>query len=116
MAGSATDTALVSRRAERFGALSYDYASRRLTFARQRRHAGTPLAAQLKEGLGAPIETTTLESVGFESGTLNSVLGTAGVKVNAGQRFLISAHVLFPINDAGLRSRVTPVIGFDYAF
>ena len=69
-----------------------------------------------REGLGAPLETTTLESVGFESGTLNSVLGTAGVKVNAGQRFLISAHVLFPINDAGLRSRVTPVIGFDYAF
>jgi hypothetical protein len=69
-----------------------------------------------REGPGAPLETTTLESIGFESGTLNSVLGTAGVKVNAGQRLLISAHLLFPINDAGLRSRVTPVIGFDYAF
>ena len=69
-----------------------------------------------QQGLGAPLETTTLESIGFESGTLNSVLGTAGVKVNAGQRLLISAHLLFPINDAGLRSRVTPVIGFDYAF
>jgi mycofactocin radical SAM maturase len=55
LAGSATDTALVSRRAERFGTLAYDYASRRLTFARERRHAGTPLTAQLKEGLGAPI-------------------------------------------------------------
>ena len=71
---------------------------------------------EFQQGAGAPIETTTLESIGFESGTLNSLLGTAGVKVNAGQRLLISAHLLFPINDAGLRSRITPVIGFDYAF
>ena len=69
-----------------------------------------------REGAGAPLQSTTLQGIGFESGTLNSVLGTAGVKVNAFQRLLISAHLLFPINDAGLRSRVTPVIGFDYAF
>jgi len=69
-----------------------------------------------QQGLAAPLETTTLEGIGFESGTLNSLLGTAGVKVNVWQRLLISASLLFPINDAGLRSRVTPVIGFDYAF
>jgi mycofactocin radical SAM maturase len=54
LAGSATDTALVTR-AERFGTLAYDYDGRRLTFARRRRHAGTPLAEHLKAGLGAPI-------------------------------------------------------------
>jgi hypothetical protein len=69
-----------------------------------------------QQGPAAPLQTTTLEGIGFESGTLNSVLATAGVKVNAWQRLLISAHLLFPINEAGLRSRVTPVIGFDYAF
>lgn len=69
-----------------------------------------------RQGPTAPVESTTLEGIAFESGTLNSVLGTAGVKVNPWRSLLISAHFLFPINDAGLRSRVTPVIGFDYAF
>lgn len=69
-----------------------------------------------RQGPTASLETTTLESIGFESGTLNSVLGTAGVKVNPWRNLLISAHLLFPLNDAGLRSRLTPVIGFDYAF
>jgi len=69
-----------------------------------------------QQGPAAPLETTTLQGVGFESGTLNSVLGTAGIKANVWQRLLISGHLLFPFNDAGLRSRVTPVIGFDYSF
>ena len=74
------------------------------------------ISHSFRRGPTAPLETTTLESIGFETGTLHSVLGTAGVKVNAWKSLLISAHLLFPINDAGLRSRVTPVIGFDYAF
>ena len=69
-----------------------------------------------QQGPAAPVQTTTLEGIGFESGTLHSVLGTAGVKVNPWRSLLISAHLLFPITDAGLRSRVTPVVGFDYAF
>jgi mycofactocin radical SAM maturase len=52
---SGTASAKISQRAERFGTLAYDYDSRRLTFARRRRHAGTPLTEQLKGGLGAPI-------------------------------------------------------------
>jgi hypothetical protein len=69
-----------------------------------------------RQGATAPVETTTIDSIAFESGTLNSILGTAGVKVNPWRNLLISAHVLFPLNDAGLRSKVSPVVGFDYAF
>ena len=45
-----------------------------------------------------------------------AVLGTAGMKFNAWQNLLVSAHVVVALNDAGLRSRVTPVIGMDYSF
>jgi mycofactocin radical SAM maturase len=46
---------LLGRRQERFGALAYDYGSRRLTFERRRNEATTPLAEELQGGLGAPI-------------------------------------------------------------
>jgi mycofactocin biosynthetic radical S-adenosylmethionine protein MftC len=46
---------LLSRRRERFGALAYQYDTRRLTFERLKREAATPLADQLKGGLDAPI-------------------------------------------------------------
>jgi hypothetical protein len=54
--------------------------------------------------------------VSVSTGNLPSILGAAGVKVNPWGNLLISANVLFPLNHAGLVSRVTPVIGFDYVF
>jgi hypothetical protein len=66
--------------------------------------------------LTAPVETTTLQEVTTESRTLTTVLATGGIKFNPWQNLLISAHVLVPLNDAGLRSKVTPVVGFDYSF
>ena len=49
-------------------------------------------------------------------GNLNLLLGTVGMKFNPFGNWLISGSVLFPLTDAGLRSRVTTVIGLDYAF
>jgi hypothetical protein len=49
-------------------------------------------------------------------GNLNLVLGAAGVKINPAGNWLISGSVLFPLTDAGLRSRLTTVVGVDYAF
>jgi hypothetical protein len=49
-------------------------------------------------------------------GNLTLLLGTGGVKFNPVGNLLISASVLFPLSNAGLRSRVTTVIGLDYAF
>jgi len=40
----------------------------------------------------------------------------AGVKWNAGGSALITASVLLPMRNAGLRDRVTPVIGLDWGF
>ncbi len=47
---------------------------------------------------------------------LNLLLGAAGVKVNVGSTLLINAHLLFPLNSAGLTSGFSPVFGLDYAF
>jgi hypothetical protein len=47
---------------------------------------------------------------------MNSLLGVVGFKLNVGGTFLINANVLFPLNDQGLRAKVTPVVGIDYAF
>jgi mycofactocin radical SAM maturase len=46
---------LLSRRPERFGALTYRHDTRRLAFERRRREATVPLTDHLKGGLDAPI-------------------------------------------------------------
>lgn len=47
---------------------------------------------------------------------LNLLIGAFGVKFNPTGNLLISASVLVPLTDSGLRDRFTPVIGLDYAF
>ena len=46
----------------------------------------------------------------------NIVNGAAGLKINLFGRLLLDANVLFKLNDAGLRDKVTPLIGIEYAF
>ncbi len=69
-----------------------------------------------QQGPTAPVETTTLPAVASIAGNLSSALLAVGTKVNPFQNFLVSAHVLLPVNKAGLTSRFTPVIGFEYTF
>ena len=49
-------------------------------------------------------------------GDMTLAVGAAGVRFNPRGNLLISAQVLMPITKAGLRDRVTPVIGLDYSF
>ena len=69
-----------------------------------------------QQGPTAPFEVTQLNSVALRSGSVTAALGTAGVKFNPTGNLLISAHVLVPLNNAGLKSGVTPVVGFEYSF
>ena len=55
----------------------------------------------------------TIES---STGNLNLLLGVVGGKINLGGTFLLNITVLFPMTDAGLKPKPTPVIGFDYVF
>jgi hypothetical protein len=53
---------------------------------------------------------------GRRDGNLNQVLGAAGIKIPVMQKLLITANALFSINDAGLKAKFIPVIGFEYVF
>lgn len=69
-----------------------------------------------QRGPTGPTTTTALASTGLSNGALLSNLGTTGIKLNAWGNLLVSASVLFPLGDNGLRIKPTPVIGLDYAF
>ena len=64
---------------------------------------------------GVAGSTTFQEYVG-RSGSLNVSDLAVGAKVNVTGNLLINANLLVALNDAGVRSRVTPVFGFDYTF
>jgi hypothetical protein len=52
----------------------------------------------------------------FVQETANIVNGSLGFKVNPISTLLVSFNVLIQLNDAGLRSRVVPLVGFSYSF
>jgi len=63
-----------------------------------------------------PIASMNFDEFEPRAGNLNLLYGTAGVKVNPTGNLLISASVLFPLTDAGLKNRLTTIIGMEYAF
>ena len=62
------------------------------------------------------VERVTFDEFDPRSGSLNLLLGTIGAKLNVAGNTLISGHVLFPLTESGLRTRMTTVVGLDYAF
>ncbi|HMC66487.1 MAG TPA: transporter [Gemmataceae bacterium] len=64
--------------------------------------------------VGFTCRTTSFKEFAPRSSDLRLLLGTAGVKYNLIGNVLVSASVLFPLTNAGLRSRVTTMIGMDY--
>jgi hypothetical protein len=50
------------------------------------------------------------------TGNLTQVLGVAGVKVLIAPHLLLTANALFAMNDSGLKSKFTPVVGIEYVF
>jgi len=65
---------------------------------------------------GLTCATASFDEFDPRPGNLTLLLGNAGVKFNPFGNLLLSASVLFPLSNAGLRSRVTTMIGLDYAF
>jgi hypothetical protein len=66
--------------------------------------------------VGLTCASVSLDEFDPRAGDLTLLLGTGGVKFNPTGNLLISGSVLFPLTSAGLRSRVTTVIGVDYVF
>jgi hypothetical protein len=64
------------------------------------------------QGPAAP----TYADIAFSQGTLNLVSGAFGVKFNVAGTLLGTFNLLVNYNDAGLRTKVTPLIGVEYGF
>ena len=60
--------------------------------------------------------TTTLPDIRFVNGSFDVIDGAVGLKFNAGGKLLIDLNVLFKLNNAGLRDKVTPLLGLEYSF
>ena len=58
----------------------------------------------------------TFQDIAFSVGSLNVVNGSFGVKANVGGTTLVTFNLQFKLNDAGVRSRVTPLVGVEYGF
>ena len=80
------------------------------------RFVDTDSTFQFRTIAGGPVQSRTFTELALEDGNLNLLLGAAGFKYNPTGNLLISVNVLFPLNKSGLHDRITPVIGFDYAF
>jgi hypothetical protein len=60
--------------------------------------------------------THTFANVKFETASFNVANGAVGFKFNPGGNLLLDVNVLFKLNDAGLRDKITPLVGFEYSF
>jgi hypothetical protein len=59
---------------------------------------------------------STFAQVGFERGSYYINDLAVGVKVSAGGSLLLDVNVLFRLDSAGLRTDISPLVGFEYSF
>ncbi len=79
---------------------------------------------------GQQVQTTTFSSrnsrddptvinfqdIRFAPSSFNITNGAVGVKFSPVNKLLVTANVLFKLNDAGLRAKAVPLVGISYAF
>lgn len=79
--------------------------------------SGADASVQLQTSSINPISGEPYRQLALQTGSnLSQMLGALGFKYNAGPNMLFMAHVLFPLNNAGLNDRLTIALGIDYAF
>jgi outer membrane putative beta-barrel porin/alpha-amylase len=59
---------------------------------------------------------STFPSIDFRTDSLTRIDGSAGLKWNPVDRLLIDFNVQFSLNEAGMRDKVSPLIGIEYSF
>lgn len=63
---------------------------------------------------GEPAQT--FSDISFSAGSLHSVSGALGLRANVAGTVLVTFNVQFKLNDAGVRTKVTPLVGLEYGF
>jgi hypothetical protein len=60
--------------------------------------------------------TSVFPTVSFSKESYNLLSGAAGFKLNVVQSLLVDVNLLFSLDNNGLRDKITPLFGFEYAF
>jgi len=55
-------------------------------------------------------------NITFTSGSFNEISAAAGLKINFFGRLLVDLNLLVPLNSEGLRDKISPLVGLEYAF
>ena len=59
---------------------------------------------------------STFADIGFKKGeNFNQTNGAVGIKVNVAGKLLADFNLLFKLNDAGLRDKLTPLFGLEFS-
>ena len=56
------------------------------------------------------------QSLTFTQGSFNEMNGAVGFKLNAVENLFVDFNLLFNLDNNGLRDKVTPLVGLEYAF
>jgi len=59
---------------------------------------------------------TVFPNITFTSGSFNEISAAAGLKVNVFGRMLVDLNLLVRLNSEGLRDKISPLVGLEYAF
>jgi hypothetical protein len=59
---------------------------------------------------------TVYPNITFTSGSFHEISAAAGVKINTFGRMLLNLNLLVRLNSAGLRDKISPLVGLEYAF
>ena len=60
--------------------------------------------------------TSVFPNIGFDTESFNALSGAFGLKANVLENLLLDVNLLFKLDEHGLRDKVTPLIGLEYAF
>jgi hypothetical protein len=81
---------------------------------RRIRNVGAIAELSLPHPSIAGVETTRL--VSEAGGSLHTAVAVVGLKVNLASTWLLSAHAMLPVTDAGLRPALSPMVSLEYSF
>jgi len=71
---------------------------------------------RLEDFHGLDANHTVFPNISFTSGSFNEINAAAGLKVNIFGRLLVDLNLLVPLNSDGLRDKISPLVGLEYAF
>jgi hypothetical protein len=71
---------------------------------------------RLEEFHGLDANRSAFPNITFTTGSINEISAAAGLKINVLGRLLLDMNLLVRLNSDGLRDKISPLVGLEYAF